>query len=97
MKVLFIANCMGMYGANRSMIELAIALREKNCELYFIFPQQGTAGNQYKLKSQMKTLGFSCAFINYSGSVYRIEQEHWYEKNFIKRLMQGVWCLYRSI
>lgn len=43
MNILFIANCTTLYGANRSMLELAEELMRRKNKIFFLFPGEGEA------------------------------------------------------
>ena len=74
MHILFIANCESLYGANRSMIDLAIELQKLGQKIFFFFPWQGTGKNRYRLKKEFEKNGFSYACLNYCPSVHAGEK-----------------------
>ena len=74
MHILFIANCESLYGANRSMIDLAIELQKLGQKIFFFFPWQGTGKNRYRLKKEFQKNGFSYACLNYCPSVHAGEK-----------------------
>lgn len=43
MNILFIANCTTLYGANRSMLEMAEELMQRKNKIFFLFPSTGEA------------------------------------------------------
>lgn len=70
MRILFIANCEGLYGANRSMVELAIELKKLGQEIFFFFPQGNISKERYLLRKYLNDNGFIYAFLDYMPSVH---------------------------
>lgn len=70
MNILFIANYIQIYGANRSMLDLAIALRGKVDSVFFFFPEEGKAEGRYAIRQILNENGFHYAFISYAPSVH---------------------------
>lgn len=68
--ILFIANCESLYGANRSMLDLAVELQKLGQDIFFFFSQQGAGKDRYKLKQELERYGFQYAFLRYSPSVH---------------------------
>ena len=74
MHILFIANCESLYGANRSMIDLAVELQKLGQDVFFFFSQQGEGRDRYKLKQELGKRGFQYAFLRYCPSVHSHEE-----------------------
>lgn len=70
MNVLFIGNCLSVYGANRSMIDLAVALKKLECNIFFFFPSEGEKEEKYILTNILKKNDFKYKFLNYCKSVH---------------------------
>lgn len=71
MRVLFIANCESLYGANRSMLELAGELKKLGQEIFFFFPRGSVSKERYLLKKDLNDLGVDYAFLDYALSVHQ--------------------------
>lgn len=83
-RILFIANCMGLYGANRSMLELAAGLQKLGQEIFFFFPQGETGEIKHRLKEELDRHGFRYAFLEYYASVHTDS-----EREMSKRIARG--------
>lgn len=70
MHILFIANCEVLYGANRSMIDLAVGLQNLGQDIYFFIPYQGTMESRHILRMKLEEYGFAYAFMRYVPSVH---------------------------
>lgn len=70
LRVLFVANCEGLYGANRSMLDLAIGLQRLGQEIFFFFPQEESGEGRYILKKELNRHGFTYIFLPYCPSVH---------------------------
>lgn len=83
MHILFIAHAVTLYGASRSMIDLAVELKKKGQEVFFFIPHDGKLIERYRLKSMLKDLGFSCVFLDYCPNIHIKE-----EKGLIPKLIR---------
>lgn len=81
--ILFIANCVSLYGANRSMLDLAVELRRLGQDVFFFFPQQENGEERHKMKQELIKNGFAYVFLNYFSSVHSSD-----EKNIIRRRLR---------
>ena len=63
MNILFIANCELLYGANRSMMELAVELQNMGQNVYFFIPYQGSGESRYIFKKELEEYGIRSAFM----------------------------------
>lgn len=84
MNILFIGNCTSVYGANRSMIDLAAALKKEGCNTFFFFPSEGKKEEKYILINILKKNNFQYKFLNYSRSVHHKNEKKlldWYQRN----------------
>lgn len=60
-----------LYGANRSMLDLAKGLKKLKQEVFFFIPQAGAINENHRLlKKKVEDYGFTCVFLNYSSSVH---------------------------
>lgn len=62
MNILFIANCTTLYGANRSMLEMAEELMRRENKIFFLFPESGEVvkyARQHKYKYKIFDYGLS--------------------------------------
>ncbi len=75
MRILFIANCGSLFGANRSMLEMAIALRKLGQELFFFFPKGVMSKERYLLKKYLNDNDFVYVFLEYVSSVHDIKEK----------------------
>lgn len=74
-RVLFIANTTSLYGANRSMIELAVALQKIGLESFFFIPQDSIISQEHRLlRHKLEDYGFICAFVRYLPSIHIISE-----------------------
>ncbi len=70
MRILFIANCVSLYGANRSMLDLALGLEKLGQEIYFIIPWEGTGRDRFRIRKRLESHKYSYKFMRYSPSVH---------------------------
>lgn len=75
MHILFIANCGSLYGANRSMQELAVALRKLGQEVFFFFPREIISRDRHLLRKNLNDNGFTYMFLDYVPSVHSVEEK----------------------
>lgn len=68
--ILFIANTVDMYGANRSMLDLAVGLQKLGQSIFFFIPQQGTGEKRHRLRKVLDSCRFQYAFVRYWPSVH---------------------------
>lgn len=84
MNILFIANCELLYGANRSMMELAVELQNMGQNVYFFIPYQGSGESRYIFKKELEEYGFRYAFMRYFPSIHPDS-----EKGVAGRILRG--------
>lgn len=72
MRILFVANCSIMFGANRSMLDLAAFLKEKGEEIFFLLPVHGP------IENLLKEEGFTYEVFEYKPCVYDTKYRHKY-------------------
>lgn len=72
MRILFIANCSVMFGANRSMLDLAGFLQEKGEKIFFLIPEHGS------IESLLNEEGFEYEVFRYKPCVYDTKYRHKY-------------------
>lgn len=70
MRILFIANSVGLYGANRSMIDLAAGLQKLGQDVFFMIPLESSGEERYALRKTLEKYRFTYAFIKYFPSVH---------------------------
>lgn len=71
MNVLFVANCMSVYGANRSMFDLANSLRKMGCDAFFFFPLD-IEEPEYVTRNILRQGRFRYKFFHYYSAVHQI-------------------------
>lgn len=71
-RILFIANCTELYGANRSMIDLAVGLQKLDQDVFFFIPQERPENNNQRrqIKKELEKYGFTFVFLKYCTSVH---------------------------
>ncbi len=80
MNILFVANCSLLYGANRSMLDLAIALEKRGFTPFFVFPKQGPLEDKHILHNELDKHNFTYVHIDYCLNVHVIGDIAWLEQ-----------------
>lgn len=70
MNILFIANSVPVYGANRSMLDLAIGLKALGHESFFFIPKKGTIQEMNELNMELQRNSFAYVYIDYNWGVH---------------------------
>ncbi len=78
MRILFIANCSVMFGANRSMLDLAAYLKGKNEKVFFLLPEHGP------IEKLLQREQFPYKVFPYRPCVYDTKYRHKYLSIFRK-------------
>lgn len=87
MRILFIANSVMLYGANRSMLDLAFGLKKLGQNIFFFIPQNGVINENHNvLRKKLEESGFTCVILNYTTSVHNSSEKTITERMFRKEV-----------
>ncbi len=84
MNILFIANCVAVYGANRSMVNLAGALQKQGCNVFLFLPCDGAVKERCMFISILKENNIQYKVLKYYPSVHRTK-----ERSISKRIQRS--------
>ncbi len=70
-RILFITHSISLYGATRSLLDLASELSRLGHQLFFFIPQEGSLKERHELTDLLDKIGVRYAFLPYCPSVHR--------------------------
>lgn len=91
MRILFIIHSITLYGANRSVIDLALQLQKLGNDVFFFIPLEGKQKERYVLKKILDDAGISYIFLDYNPSVHSIQEKVFFSR--IIRMKKNQKCL----
>ncbi len=91
--ILYIIHSITLYGASRSVIELASELEKQGQKAFFFLPCEGRIEERQSLKRILKDAGISYMFLYYYPSVHTAQEKGRYPRKF--RMRENKKCLQR--
>ena len=81
-RILFITHSISLYGATRSLIDLASELQRLGHHLFFFIPQEGNLEERHKLTDILDKIGVTYTFLTYCPAVHRREEHSFWLRDF---------------
>ncbi len=91
--ILYIIHSITLYGASRSVIELASELEKQGQKIFFFLPCEGRTEERQALKRILKDAGISYGFLCYYPSIHTVGETGLYPRKF--RMKENKKCLLR--
>lgn len=85
-RILFITHSISLYGATRSLLDLAAELKELGHELFSFIPQEGSLEERHKLTELFDKIGVTYTFLAYCPSVHRKNEGGFWLREFRKTM-----------
>lgn len=83
-RILFITHSISLYGATRSLIDLASELQRLGHHLFFFIPQEGNLEERHKLTDILDKIRVTYTFLTYCPAVHRREEHSFWLRDFRK-------------
>ena len=83
-RILFIMHSISLYGATRSLIDLASELQRLGHQLFFFIPQEGNLEERHKLTDILDKIGVTYTFLAYCPSVHSREKRSFWLRELRK-------------
>lgn len=73
--ILFITHSISLYGATRSVLDLASGLQRLGQKIFFFIPYEGRIEERHMLKQLLNDMEIPCAFLRYYPSVHSMQEK----------------------